>query len=170
MRDGSESPGPIPSPRPPRGQCLVECVHEVTKDFGGGNRATWDDYFCALALLISTRSPSEKLHVGCVMARDNRIISCGYNGFFSGLRHQSISREGREVNTIHAEVNAVTDAARRGVSLEGCTSYVTDMPCLDCTKCLLASGVRRVVYVREYRNDPLVAELCTHAGMALVQR
>lgn len=119
----------------------------------------WDDYFMSISLLASARSKCRRLKVGCVLVRDNRVVSTGYNGFLPGAPHESIVVNDREQATVHAEHNAVADAAKRGVSLDGSIAYVTHYPCLNCAKLLAASGVRVIKYNREYRNDPLVARI-----------
>jgi dCMP deaminase len=78
------------------------------------DRITWDEYFINVADLASVRSPCERLKVGCVLVKNNRLISMGYNGFLGGCEHNSIVRDGHEQATIHAEINAITDAAKRG--------------------------------------------------------
>ena len=95
-------------------------------------RLNWDEYFMSMALLISIRSSCHRLHVGCIIVKNNRVISAGYNGFIAGLPHHSVVRDGHEQNTVHAEQNAIVDAARRGVSLEGSTAYITHYPCIIC--------------------------------------
>jgi len=136
-------------------------------------RPSWDEYFMATALLISTRSPCERLHVGCVMvsggARKNRIVAAGYNGFLPGVPHLSRMRDGHEQATVHAEQNAVADAARRGSSVEGCTAYVTHYPCINCAKILAAAGIAEVRYRDDYHNDPLVAPMLKDAGVRVVK-
>lgn len=122
-------------------------------------RVDWNEYFMSLAYLISSRSPSEKIKVGAVIIKENRIVTCGYNGYPSGAPHISIHRDGHEVNTIHAEQNAISDAAKRGVSLEGSTLYVTHYPCINCTKNIISCGIKQIIYDQDYRNDPVVAEL-----------
>ena len=101
-------------------------------------RPSWDMYFMATALLMASRSPCERLHVGCVIVsagiHPNRIIAAGYNGFLSGAPHISRVREDHEQGIVHAEQNAVADAARRGSSVEGCVAYVTHYPCINCAK------------------------------------
>ena len=77
------------------------------------DRISWNEYFMKAAELASVRSPCERLKVGCVLAKNNRLISMGYNGFLSGSEHISIVRDGHEQATIHAEINAITDAAKR---------------------------------------------------------
>ncbi len=136
-------------------------------------RPSWDEYFMAMALLIAARSACGRLHVGCVLVSTgehrNRLIAAGYNGFLPGTPHTSRLRDGHEQATVHAEQNAVADAARRGVSLAGATAYVSHFPCLNCAKVMAAAGIRRVTYHFDYNNDPLVAELLGEAGITIVQ-
>jgi dCMP deaminase len=122
-------------------------------------RLSWDDYFMETAELASVRSPCERLQVGCVIVKDNRLISMGYNGFLAGTEHRSIVRDGHEQATIHAEMNAVTDAAKRGVSIDGSVAYITHYPCINCYKALASSGVQKIYYRNDYRNDPVIDEL-----------
>ncbi len=119
-------------------------------------RPTWDQYFKEIVQVTATRSPCERLHVGCLLVRDNRIISQGYNGFLPGLEHTSIVRDGHEQATVHAEQNAIADCARRGVSCENCTAYITHYPCIICCRILLAAGIKEIKYINDYRNDELV--------------
>ncbi len=120
-------------------------------------RPSWDEYFKEIVQVTATRSPCERLHVGCVLVKDNRIVSQGYNGFLPGLEHTSIVRDGHEQATVHAEQNAIADCARRGVSCESCTAYITHYPCIMCCRLLLASGISEIKYINDYRNDELVA-------------
>jgi len=140
---------------------------------GTGGRPSWDEYFMAAAVLISSRSACERLHVGCVVVssgtRANRIIAAGYNGFLPGAPHVSCVRDGHEQATVHAEQNAIADAAKRGVALEGATVYVTHFPCINCAKILAAAGVAAVKYLHDYHNDPLVAGLLAQAGVSVEQ-
>ena len=96
----------------------------------------------ATAVLIASRSNCERLHVGCVIVtggeRKNRIVAAGYNGFLPGSPHVSRVRDGHEQAVVHAEQNAVADAARRGSSVEGCVAYVTHFPCIHCAKIVAA--------------------------------
>ena len=136
-------------------------------------RPSWDEYFMATALLMASRSSCERLNVGCVIVsggeQKNRIIAAGYNGFLPGASHTSRMRDGHEQATVHAEQNAISDAARRGVSLEGSTAYVTHFPCINCAKILAAAGIRRIKYHRDYRNDDLVKDLLEESGLELNQ-
>jgi dCMP deaminase len=77
-------------------------------------------------------------------------------------------RDGHEQATVHAEQNAIADAARRGSSVEGCLAYVTHYPCINCAKIFAAAGIAEIRYRRDYSNDPLVAPLLTDAGIKVV--
>ena len=122
-------------------------------------RISWEEYFSKTAKLAAVRSPCERLKVGCVLAKDNRIVSMGYNGFMAGSKHISIVRNDHEQATIHAEINAITDAAKRGVSIDDCVAYITHYPCINCFKALASSGIKQIVYAEDYKNDPVVEEL-----------
>jgi dCMP deaminase len=123
------------------------------------DRITWDEYFINVADLASVRSPCERLKVGCVLVKNNRLISMGYNGFLAGTNHKSIVRDGHEQATIHAEINAITDAAKRGASIDDCVAYVTHYPCINCFKALASSGIKKVYYKIDYKNDPILEKL-----------
>jgi dCMP deaminase len=120
-------------------------------------RPTWDEYFKEIVQVTAKRSPCERLQVGCLLVKDNRIVSQGYNGFLPGCEHSSIFRDGHEQATVHAEQNAISDCARRGVSCEGCTAYITHYPCIICCRIILAAGIQKIKYIHDYRNDDLVA-------------
>jgi len=122
-------------------------------------RISWDDYFMKAATLASIRSPCERLKVGCVLVKNNRLISMGYNGFLAGTDHRSIIRWGHEQATIHAEINAITDAAKRGVSIDDAEAYITHYPCINCFKALASSGVKKIYYQVDYKNDPILEDL-----------
>lgn len=134
-------------------------------------RPSWDEYFMSTALLMSSRSACERLHVGCVLVsggeHSNRIIAAGYNGFLPGIPHRSRVRDGHEQATVHAEQNAIADAARRGVPVQGATAYITHFPCINCAKILAAAGIGAIRYHFDYKNDPLVVELLAEAGIAI---
>ena len=136
-------------------------------------RPSWDEYFMATAKLIASRSNCERLNVGCVIVtggeRKNRLVAAGYNGFLPGTPHASRIRDGHEQATVHAEQNAIADAARRGSSVEGCTAYVTHYPCINCAKILAASGIAEVKYYVDYQNDPLVAPILGDARVKISQ-
>lgn len=147
----------------------VDLIAQAARRFT--RRPTWDEYFMATAVLIATRSSCERLQVGCVVVAGgdskNRIVAAGYNGFLPGTPHVSRVRGGHEQATVHAEQNAVADAARRGSRLEGCIAYVTHYPCLNCAKMLAAAGISEIRFRSNYRNDPLVERLMSDAGVAI---
>jgi len=160
------------SESPPSGNSPVELIAEAAAQFG--RRPTWDEYFMATAVLISTRSSCERLNVGCVIvtaggSHKNRIVAAGYNGHLPGSPHTSRIRDGHEQATVHAEQNAISDAARRGSSVEGCTAYVTHYPCINCAKILASAGIAKICYRLDYHNDPLVKPLLAEAGIQIVQ-
>jgi dCMP deaminase len=130
-------------------------------------RLSWTEYFAGLCLLISSRSPSKRLKVGCILVKDNHLISAGYNGFLPGLPHESIMRDNHEINTVHAEQNAISDAAKRGIPVLGASAYITHFPCINCCKILLASGIKEVYYLDDYRNDDVVMKLFEESGVKL---
>ena len=148
---------------------LLKQVAHATSQLSA--RPTWDEYFMATALLMASRSSCERLHVGCVVVSGgenrNRIVAAGYNGFLPGALHRSRMRDGHEQAIVHAEQNAVADAARRGAALDGATVYVTHFPCINCAKILAAAGIREIVYHIDYRNDPLVPEILQESSVAL---
>lgn len=138
---------------------FVEAMKSLCKSCDGKQRLSWHQYFASMAILASARSPCERLHVGCVIVRENRILSMGYNGFFSGAPHKSIMKNGHEQATVHAEQNAISHAARVGISLNGAVAYITHYPCVNCFKSLVSAGIRHIHYLEDYRNDPVNLEL-----------
>jgi dCMP deaminase len=149
----------------------VDLIAQAAKKFP--RRPSWDEYFMATAVLLSTRSNDPRLQVGCAVVtggrRKHRLVAAGYNGFLPGTPHVSRLRDGHEQATVHAEQNAVADAARRGSSVEGCVAYVTHYPCIHCAKILAAAGISEVKYRADYRNDPLVGLLLDEAGVKIVK-
>ena len=117
---------------------------------------SWDEYFTNLINMTASRSKCDRLQVGCILVRDNRIISQGYNGHLPGLKHESIVRDNHEQATVHAEQNALCDCAKRGVSCAESVAYVTHYPCIICARLLLAAGIKEIKYLHDYKNDELV--------------
>jgi len=122
-------------------------------------RIDWDQYFMSLALLISSRSSCKRLKVGCVLVKDTRVISVGYNGFLPKSPHNSIVRDGHEQATVHAEQNSISDCAKRGISCGNAIAYITHYPCINCAKILAASQISEIKYYSDYKNDKLVKVL-----------
>jgi dCMP deaminase len=160
-----------PVPSPSASASPVDLIAAATQAFG--HRPSWDEYFMATAVLMSTRSNCERQHVGCVIVtggtKKNRLVAAGYNGFLPGSPHVSRVREGHEQAVVHAEQNAVADAAGRGSSVGGCVAYVTHYPCIHCAKILAAAGLAEIKYRVDYRNDPLVETLLGEAGVKISQ-
>ncbi len=122
-------------------------------------RPTWTEYFKTIVEVTAARSPCNRLKVGCLLVKDNRIISQGYNGFLPDCPHESIIKNNHEQAIVHAEQNAIADCAKRGVSCNQCIAYVTHYPCLNCMKILCASGICEINYINDYNNDVIVSKL-----------
>ena len=133
------------------------------------HRPSWDEYFKEIVQVTAKRSPCDRLQVGCLLVKDNRMVSQGYNGFLPGCKHQSIMRDGHEQATVHAEQNAISDCAKRGVSCEDCTAYITHYPCIICCRILLAAGIKNIKYINNYNNDELVAHFTEMMNVSTVQ-
>ncbi len=132
-------------------------------------RPNWEEYFRNLTLLTSTRSPCPRLHVGCILVKNNRIVAQGYNGYLPGVEHVPLMRNGHNVGTIHAEQNAVLDCAKRGVSCDETTAYITHYPCYNCIKTLAVAGIKNIKYIEDYNNDPLVSEFSKLANIKIAK-
>ena len=114
-------------------------------------RVSWDEYFMQIAEIVKTRSTCLRRQVGAVIVRENRIITTGYNGAPSGLRH----------------CTEIIQAAKIGVSTEGCTIYITLQPCVICAKMLVNAGIVRIVHKGEY-PDELSRSILEEAGIEIV--
>tara|TARA_B100000524_G_scaffold344915_1_gene242823 strand:- start:562 stop:972 length:411 start_codon:yes stop_codon:yes gene_type:complete len=132
-------------------------------------RPSWDEYFKEIVQVTSKRSPCHRLQVGCLLVKDNRIVSQGYNGFLPGCPHISIIKNNHEQATVHAEQNAICDCAKRGVSCEDSIAYITHYPCIICTRLLLASGIKEIKYIEDYKNDKLVDHFCKQKDVNLTK-
>lgn len=132
-------------------------------------RVNWDEYFMSIALLASQRSPCSRLNVGSVIVKNNRLISMGYNGFIPGAPHISHIEDGHEQSTIHSEINAITDCARRGVSLDNSTIYITHYPCINCFKAIAACGIKKIIYLEDYNNNNLVNKLAVDSSVEIIK-
>ena len=132
-------------------------------------RINWDEYFMGLALLISSRSACERLHVGCVLVKDTRVISVGYNGFLPKTPHKSIIRDGHEQATVHAEQISISKWKKRGISCENATAYITHYPCINCAKILASSGIIEIKYHEDYHNDPIVSALLASSNIKIIK-
>ncbi|MCQ2396435.1 MAG: cytidine/deoxycytidylate deaminase family protein [Lentisphaeria bacterium] len=120
-------------------------------------RPQWDEYFMKLAMLASERATCPRMHCGCVLVKNNHVLSTGYNGSLPGTPHchdvGCLVVDNHCVRTNHAEINAICQAARHGMALEGATAYVTNLPCTSCAKALIAVGIVRVVIFSDYHDS-----------------
>jgi dCMP deaminase len=153
-----------------------------SNDSAGGawRRPSWDEYFLQLALQAATRSTCLRRRVGAVLVRDKRLLATGYNGAPRGVAHcleigclrehlGIPSGERHELcRAIHAEQNAVIQAAIHGVAIEGATLYCTHHPCILCAKILINCGVHEIHYLEGY-PDELSRELLAEAEVELVK-
>ncbi len=119
-------------------------------------RPSWDQYFLKVAMLVSERATCPRMHCGCVLVRDKRILSSGYNGSIPGGEHCTDVGcwvvDNHCIRTIHAEMNAILQCSVHGVSTKGATAYVTNMPCTNCSKALIAAGIKEVVIFSDYHD------------------
>lgn len=119
-------------------------------------RPNWDEYFLKLAMLVSERATCPRMHCGCVLVRDKRILSTGYNGSIPGDEHCEdagcIIEDNHCVRTIHAEMNAIIQCSIHGVSTQGASAYITNMPCTNCAKALIGAGIKEIVIFSDYHN------------------
>lgn len=106
-----------------------------------------------IVTILSNFSKDDKVKVGALLLRDGRIISTGFNGQPSGVEHKPIIQESHDVSTIHAEMNCIIHAAKHGISVNDCELFTTHFPCVHCTKLLFQSGVRKIYYLNNYRNN-----------------
>jgi dCMP deaminase len=117
-------------------------------------RPSWHEYFFSMARTVATRSSCPRLSVGCVLVQDRRIIATGYNGAVTGAGHcLDVGCEmsgGHCVRAVHAEVNALLQAARHGCKTDGAVAFVTHRACKYCSMCLTNAGIREVSFEEEY--------------------
>ena len=133
----------------------------------------WNQYFMAQAVLLSLRSTCTRLEVGATLVKDRRIIAGGYNGAVSGdnhcIDHGCYVVDGHCIRTIHAEMNALLQCAKLGISTDDAEIYVTHFPCLHCTKAILQAGIKKIYYLHDYHNDPYAIELIQKLGVEIQQ-
>jgi dCMP deaminase len=110
-----------------------------------------------IAFTVAQRSTCDRAHVGCVLVRDRRILTTGYNGSPAGLPHCDdvghLIVDGHCVRTLHAEQNAIIQAALHGIGIQNATAYVTHQPCLTCAKMLINAGISHVIYAGNYPDE-----------------
>jgi dCMP deaminase len=132
-------------------------------------RPEWDTYFLTIARVVATRSTCDRANVGAVLVKEKRILTTGFNGSPAGLDHCDdvghLMVDGHCQRTIHAEANAIIQAALHGVSTNGSTCYVTHFPCISCTKMLINAGVSRIVFADEYGDTSHSRMFLSQAGV-----
>ena len=144
-------------------------------------RPSWDEYFMQIATLVGERGTCDRGRAGCVITRDKRILSTGYVGSPIGLphcdevgheMHTVINEDGTEsrhcIRTTHAEQNAICQAARVGIPLEGGTLYCKMTPCYTCAKMIINTGIKRVVCAKDYHAGTRSKEIFKEAGIEFV--
>ncbi len=133
-------------------------------------RPSWDEYFLKVAMLVSERATCPRMHCGCVIVKDKQILSTGYNGSIPGDDHCEdvgcMIVDNHCVRTIHAEMNALLQCALHGVSTQGATAYITNMPCTNCAKALIAAGIKEIVIFSDY-HDTLAEEFFSRAKVSI---
>ena len=136
------------------------------------NRASWDEYFMKIAVQAATRATCDRKHVGAVIVRDKAILSTGYNGSIRGLPHCDDAGHMMEndhcVATVHAEANAIIQAAKNGTGIDGADIYVTASPCWNCFKLIANSGIKRIVFLEFYRDERIMT-VAKQVGIVLEQ-
>ena len=132
------------------------------------NQTKFDKSYLEMAFVWAKNSYCKRRQVGALLVKDKMIISDGYNGTPSGFENVCEEGDVTKPYVLHAEANAITKVAKSGNSSEGATLYVTDSPCIECSKLIIQSGISRVVYAREYRiTDGL--DLLKRAGVEVVK-
>ncbi len=134
-------------------------------------RVGWHEYFMGIARQAATRSTCDRKHVGAVIVRDKTILSTGYNGSIRGMPHCDdvghVMENGHCVATVHAEANAIIQAAKNGVRIDGADLYTTASPCWSCFKLIANAGIR-TIYFGEFYRDERSIEVASRIGIRLV--
>jgi dCMP deaminase len=135
-------------------------------------RIPWDNYFMMIATQAATRSTCDRKHVGAVIVRDKTILSTGYNGSVRGMPHCDdvghLMENDHCVATVHAEANAIIQAAKNGVAINDADIYITASPCWNCFKLIANSGIKRIFY-QEFYRDRRILDVSKKAGIELIQ-
>ena len=135
------------------------------------DRVSWHEYFMGIARVVATRSTCDRKNVGAVIVRDRTILSTGYNGSIRGMPHCDeaghMMEGGHCVATIHAETNAILQAAKNGVRIDAAEIYTTASPCWNCFKMIANSGIS-TIYYGEFYSDDRIFRYAELAGIRLV--
>lgn len=144
-------------------------------------RPSWDEYFSQLAIMVGQRGTCDRGYCGAIITKDRRIVSTGYAGSPVGCQHcdeighemhtiihEDNSQSNHCIRTTHAEQNAICQAARFGIALEGGTIYVKMAPCYTCAKMIINAGIKRVVCNQDYHASKRSKEIFKEAGIEFV--
>src|SRR3989338_6341227 len=135
-------------------------------------RSGWDEYFMNIAREVSSRSTCDRNFVGAVIVRDKTILSTGYNGSIRGLPHCDVvghdMENGHCMRTLHAESNAILQAAKNGVSIDNAEIYITSTPCWNCFKMIANAGIKKIYYGKEY-GDEKAKKIAQELGIELIK-
>lgn len=143
-------------------------------------RPSWDEYFMAIAGMVARRSTCMRRQVGAIVVKDKRMLATGYNGAPAGMKHceeTGCLREDTSVPSgqrhelcrgLHAEQNAIIQAAYHGIPIGGSTLYCTNKPCVICSKMIINAGIRRIYYAQGY-EDPLADQMLSEAGIQIAR-
>lgn len=136
-------------------------------------RKDWDIYFMDVAATASTRATCNRKHVGVALVIQKIVVATGYNGSISGMPHCDdeghLMENDHCVRTVHAEMNAIAQAAQRGTRVKGATAYITAFPCWTCFRLLIQAGITRIVYDEPYRMDEKVREIAEALKIEILQ-
>lgn len=144
------------------------------------DRPSWNEYFASITRMVATRSTCLRRHVGAILVKEKRILATGYNGAPAGLKHcveVGCLRENASIpsgtrhelcRALHAEQNAIVQAACHGISIAGSTLYCTNKPCIICSKMLINAGIKRIFFDQEY-DDELADAILDEAGIELMR-
>lgn len=150
----------------------VKPITEIEK----GQRPSWEEYFMEITKMVAMRSTCLRRKVGAILVKDKRILATGYNGAPAGLKHcEEVGCKRAESNIpsgkmhelcrgLHAEQNAIIQAAYHGISIKGATLYCTNKPCIICTKMIINAGIKEVLYLEGY-NDSMSDDMFQEAGI-----
>lgn len=144
------------------------------------DRPSWEEYFMEIALLVARRSTCLRRQVGALLVKHKNILATGYNGTPSGIRHCNETgclRETQQIPSgqrhelcrgLHAEQNAIIQAAKHGVNISGATLYCSNSPCVICSKMIINAGIEKVLYLEGYPDD-MSLEMLREAGVKVVR-
>src|SRR5204863_10044850 len=167
IRRGRSRTGATPS-----GKRRRAVVPAAARDYTRCMRADWDTYFMQIASVVASRATCDRKHVGALLVRDRIILSTGYNGSIRGMPHCDeaghMLENGHCVATIHAEANAILQAAKNGVRIEGADIYTTASPCWPCFKLIANAGLKRIVFGEFYRDERIFS-VAQKIGIELVK-